>query len=374
MKLTWLNNGFINKDLYAPFIVEWDSDYLLDLSKRLRTLLIQAKNAGADQESLFIIEKYRDKILESVKSYYHADIAKCNTIIKNLLKDIGDKPLAVNTIYQSSAFSGLPTQELQLFRCRIGNPSNSYSAKDMLHLPQSKRARSGNYRFSIPGNPSLYLSNTSYGCWIETGFPSAIDFNISPVLLDGTQKIFNLAVSIRDFSKLNEFEADYVHTWLKLLMLMIATSYRINEKDRTFKSEYIISQAIMMGCKKLKYDGVAYYSKRVDDELFAFCAINLALFVDYNYKNEYSDIVKHMKMDDSFNFFYYLMLLPSMKYEEYDLKSVSTGLITNIGSYDRQHPFKETEFFEFDKFLFSTWKNKPNGKGKDQISWGVKVE
>ena len=30
----------------------------------------------------------------------------------------------------------------------------------------------------------LYLANSSYGCWIETGFTAEIDFNVSPVLLD----------------------------------------------------------------------------------------------------------------------------------------------------------------------------------------------
>lgn len=30
------------------------------------------------------------------------------------------------------------------------------------------------------------------------------------------------------------------------------------------------------------YDGIAYYSRRVDNEVFALCAINLALFVDYD--------------------------------------------------------------------------------------------
>ena len=50
---------------------------------------------------------------------------------------------------------------------------------------------------------------------------------------------------------------------------------QIKEGGRTFKSEYIISQSIMMACKRLGYDGVAYYSKRVYDEIFARCAINL---------------------------------------------------------------------------------------------------
>lgn len=332
----------------------------------------QAKKAGADDMSLKIIGKFRKKILEAVESYYHADIAKSNTIILNLIKNIGDDPLAVSKLNESYAFMGDRSNEIQFFRCRIGNPSNSYKAKDMLHLPHKLRAKSGNYRFSIPGNPSFYLANSSYGCWIETGFSAENDFNVSPVLLDGTQKIFNLAVSNRDYHALNELEENRVYCWLKLYMLTIATSYRIKEPGRTFKSEYVVSQAIMMACKRLGFDGVAYYSKRVNDELFALCAINLALFVDYN--GEYSELVKHMKMDDAFNYGLYKQLCVSLKYKGYDLRSVRTDFITNIGNYDRQYPYYETEFCNFDKFLFTSWRNKPNGRGKDQISWGVPVE
>lgn len=111
----------------------------------------------------------------------------------------------MSLLNNSYAFPGASKTEIQFFRCRIGNPSNAYEAKDMLHLPLKLRSKSGNYRFSIPGNPSLYLANSSYGCWIETGFPPENDFNVSPVLLDGTQKVFNLVVSIRDFHALNNF-------------------------------------------------------------------------------------------------------------------------------------------------------------------------
>lgn len=127
----------------------------------------------------------------------------------------------------------------------------------------------------------------------------------------------------------------------------------------------------MMACKKLGYSGVAYYSKRVDDEAFARCAINLALFIKY--ENEYSDIVKHIKMDDAFNYAVYKNLLSSLKYKDYNLRSVAAGWKTNIGNYDRQYPYRETDFFEFDKFLFTTWRDKPNGKGKDEIGWGIDV-
>jgi hypothetical protein len=365
MKLTWLNNGFICKELYAPFVIDKDEEYLQDLSEKFTIVLSQANKAGADADSIRIIKKFKNKILEAMRCYYRADISTANIVIKNLLKEIGNNPLAVDELQKSAAFPGASSDELQFFRGRIGNPSNSFSAKDMLYLPSSLRAKSGNYRFSIPGNPSMYLANTSYGCWIETGFPADNDFNVSPVLLDGKQKIFNLAVSVRNFSRLNECESETVHTWLKLLMLTIATSYRVKEQGRTFRSEYVVSQSIMMGCKKLGYDGVAYYSKRVADEAFALCAINLALFV--NYEDENAGLINHIKLDDAFNFSVYKKLLPFLTEKNYPLRSVATGFVTNIGSYDRQYSYRATEFFEFDKFLFSTWKDKPNNKGKDQI-------
>lgn len=369
MKLSWLINGFICRELYAPFIIEKDNDYLNDLKRKYAIVLNQAVKAGADEESLKIIRKYKSKIIEALNCYYLADISKSNTIIKNLLNDIGDDTFAVNTLNNSCAFPGDHNQELQFFRSRTGNPSKAFTAKEMSILPLSLRSKSGNYRFSIPGNPSLYLANSSYGCWIETGFPSEIDFNVSPVVLDGTQKIFNLAVTIRDFHHLNEFESNRVHCWLKLYMLSIATSYRIKEDGRTFRSEYIVSQAIMMACKKLGYDGVAYYSKRVDDESFALCAINLALFADYEKKSD--SLEKHMKIDDAFNFFLFTQLGTSLKYREYRLRSVATGFITNIGGYDRQYPYREISFYEFDQFLFATWENKPGDKAKDKVAWGA---
>lgn len=370
MRLTWLND-FICKELYAPFKIEKDIDYRNDLESKYNIVMKQAKNANADDESLEIIDAFSSKILNSLDLYYKADIAESNNIILELVRDIGDNPFAVNSVINSDAFPGMKDNELQFFRSRLGTPNKAFTAKDMLHLPNSMRSKSGNYRFSIPGNPSMYLANSSYGCWIETGCPAEIDFNVSPILLEGNQRIFNLAISIRDFRCLDEFEKERVHCWLKLYLLTIATCYVVKEENRTFKSEYIISQSLMMACKKMKYDGIAYYSRRVDNEVFALCAINLALFVDYDGK--YSGMIKHMKIDDAFNYSLYKQLNYSLKYKDYELRSTYTEYITNIGSFERQYPYRETDFYNFDKFLFTTWRDKPNGKGKDIIPWGVEI-
>lgn len=371
MNLSWLNNGFICEELYAPFRINKDIEYRADLEKRYNIVMRQAQNANADDESLQIIADFTTQILASLDSYYKADIAESNNIVFELVKEIGDNPFAVNSVTNSDAFPGNKSNELQFFRSRLGTPNRAFTAKDMLHLPNSMRAKSGNYRFSIPGNPSMYLANSSYGCWIEMGCPAEIDFNVSPILLEGNQRVFNLAVSIRDFRCLNEFEKDRVHCWLKLYLLAIATSYVIKEESRTFRSEYIISQSLMMACKKMKYDGIAYYSRRVDNEVFALCAINLALFVDY--VGEYSAMIKHIKIDDAFNYALYKQLNNSLKYKDYRLRSTDTGYITNIGSFERQYPYRETDFYDFDKFLFTTWRDKPNGKGKDAIPWGIEI-
>ena len=69
----------------------------------------------------------------------------------------------------------------------------------------------------------------------------------------------------------------------------------------------------------------------------------------------------------------YKQLDPSLKCKRYELRSTYTGYVTNIGSYDRQYPYKETDFYHFDEFLFTTWRDKPNGKGKDEIPWGIEI-
>ena len=240
MSLTWLNNGFICQELYAPFKINKDIEYRTDLEKKYDIVMKQAKKVNADDESLKIIETFGAKILNSLDLYYKADIAESNNIILELVKEIGDNSFTVNSVTNSDAFPGIKTNELQFFRSRLGTPNKAFTAKDMLHIPNSMRSKSGNYRFSIPGNPSMYLANSSYGCWIETGCPAEIDFNVSPILLEGNQKIFNLAISIRDFRCLNEFEKERVHCWLKLYLLTIATCYVIKEENRTFRSEYII--------------------------------------------------------------------------------------------------------------------------------------
>lgn len=364
-KLAWVKD-FIVKELYAPYVVARDEDYYKDLNEKYKLLYDTAKMAGTDEESLKIIKKYSSKVKESLRLYYDGSISKAHTMIRNLVKGCANDALAVNTITNSEAFPGVKGTEIQFFRARLSDDAKAFKAKDMLHLPLSMRGKTGNYRFSIPGIPSLYLGNSSYACWIELGCPPEYKFNVAPVVLEENQKIFNLAVMSRNWWKLDELEVSKVHCWLKLLILMMATSYTVKESGRIFKSEYIVSQSIMLACKELGYDGVAYFSKRVSDEIFAYAAINLALFAPYQDNRKYSTVCERIKIDDSFNYSMYKQLGRINRDHTYELRLLRTGIITNIGEYreDRQFQYAMTEFCAFDKFLFSTWKQ------KDKIEWG----
>lgn len=73
MKLSWLDNGFICRELYAPFVLDKDSEYLPDLKKKYEIIIRQATRAGADVQSLWILNKYKNKILEALNCYYHSN-------------------------------------------------------------------------------------------------------------------------------------------------------------------------------------------------------------------------------------------------------------------------------------------------------------
>lgn len=370
MKLAWAQENLNRIKIRLPVVLDKDVNYLDDLEKKYKQVISDAKEAGADDISLTILENYKNSIIQALNHYYRGDREGFYNTIKSIISDIGDHSLAASRLEDSLAFPGNKGTEIQFFRARKGNPSTAYTAKDMLHLPKSLRSKSGNYRFSIPGNPSLYLCNTSYGCWIETGFLPENEFNVSPVLLHDDLKIFNLAITLINSETLHDCEDSWVHCWLKLYMLAIATSYIILEEERTFKSEYIISQAVMVACKKLNYDGIAYFSKRVANDIFALCAINLALFVDY--EGEYSSVVNHMIMNDSFNYKLYKQLYPSANKKYYQLRTIGTRYVTNIAVNNYQFHYGETEFCDFDKFLFSSWNVKP--RDKKEIKWGVSTK
>lgn len=360
----------LNYEEYCtPFVINNDNEYVSALESKLKSLIDNFEFCGADSDIIEIAKDTCRKIINSIDLYYKGDIVDAQTIINELINSFDDDSYAITGINNSIAFPGLGQEnlEVQFFRARLSERVEGYKANEMLHIPFNKREIIKSQRFSIPGLPCLYLGNTTYDCWIELGRPADYMFNVSPALLDNTQKVLNLAVSIRYFYEyltpkdtcdVAEMKKEML-TLLKLVILNICTSYRVINDDRNFKSEYIVSQMIMLACKKRGLDGIAYFSKRIISEMFSsIYSVNLVLFANYNHENSLSEICEHIEIDNSFNFSMYKQLLPSLKYKKYRLRVDNSPFIAGINESKKIFPYKETEFHDFDEFLFANWKRR----------------
>lgn len=360
----------LNYEEYCtPFVINNDNEYVSALESKLKSLIDNFEFCGADSDIIEIAKDTCRKIINSIDLYYKGDIVDAQTIINELINSFDDDSYAITGINNSIAFPGFGQEnlEVQFFRARLSERVEGYKANEMLHIPFNKREIIKSQRFSIPGLPCLYLGNTTYDCWIELGRPADYMFNVSPALLDNTQKVLNLAVSIRYFYEyltpkdtcdVAEMKKEML-TLLKLVILNICTSYRVINDDRNFKSEYIVSQMIMLACKKRGLDGIAYFSKRIISEMFSsIYSVNLVLFANYNHENSLSEICEHIEIDNSFNFSMYKQLLPSLKYKKYRLRVDNSPFIAGINESKKIFPYKETEFHDFDEFLFANWKRR----------------
>ena len=64
MESNWLQNEFIWKELRAPYIINYDTDYYETLKDKYEILLNQAIKAKADGESIEISKITRKKFLK----------------------------------------------------------------------------------------------------------------------------------------------------------------------------------------------------------------------------------------------------------------------------------------------------------------------
>lgn len=113
-------------------------------------------------------------------------------------------------------------------------------AKDLFHIPFSKRGLVKTERYSTPGLPCFYLGISSYVCWEELRRPPLHLCYFSKVHLNKEIKLLNLSLPTKDFL---QDEAYFCHYLLKFPFILACMTKVKNPKD-TFKPEYILPQLI----------------------------------------------------------------------------------------------------------------------------------
>lgn len=167
------------------------------------------------------------------------------------------------------------------YRVRKGN-GKQFQRHEMFHIPFEERERVTTQRFSVPGLPCIYLSNSVYVCWEELRRPEIAKMQISRYKLENIRYRF-LDISLTpssmcqtlesisskesaEFSKRTQEEA--LDSWnkgsLNFIMrwpLIAACSIKVKKEDGAFKPEYIFPQFLLQWVTHNKnFDGIKYFS------------------------------------------------------------------------------------------------------------------
>lgn len=297
-----------------PYVAKYDNEYYIELKNYLDRYIKHVKEEmqGFDNECINNTQENINLIIEALTLYNNAKVASAKEIIKKIVEKYCNEPYIVATIDNNYAFRGMAPVQIQpeeykgyksydkmneyplsFFKGRI-----SVEALDrigMLHIPFDKRGLITTQRFSMAGVPCLYLSTTSLGCWLELDMPQLEVLHLSSYKIPNDLKILNMCISqytINGSTRggwVDEIQYKATCTLIELFPLVCATSFQVLEMNRSFRSEYIISQLLMQVINELGIDGVAYLSKKMKDYYAYPQAVNVAILMNSNKLPPYSE-------------------------------------------------------------------------------------
>lgn len=167
------------------------------------------------------------------------------------------------------------------YRGRTGS-NIQFQKHEMFHMPFEKREFVTTQRFSVPGLPCLYLSNSIYVCWEELRRPDINKMQVTRMRLENYRITFlDLSLTPQSLTEMLEVTTseelntergktkqeavdDWDSTTLDYLMkwpLIAACSIKVKEPQGTFKPEYIFPQFLLQWVTQNKrIDGIKYFS------------------------------------------------------------------------------------------------------------------
>lgn len=323
---------------------EFDGQYIGELEKLLDEFIALIEKHEVDITEALLV---KDSLLLTIQKTYEGLWQDAYSKILYVIKILKDRNSRLALCSLDDLILGAKENGVDLFRARLSEDYMAYKASDMQHIPFEKRQFSVNGRFSLAGLPCTYLGNSSFCCWVEMGRPPINQLNVSYARADADLHYLNLLCLHHD----QEGTIAEINDWIVLKMLQISTSFIINEKQRKFKSEYIISQMIMRVCRKLNIDGVVYYSNRLDRGIYSWAAINVVVIPNYDSVKRFANNDTKLKLFDSENFAMYKELSnPEKNGEDVTLSNVFSNGIS-YGNSLFLIDYKHTSFYKFDRYL-----------------------
>ncbi|HSQ89385.1 hypothetical protein [Romboutsia sp.] len=190
-----------------------------------------------------------------------------------------------------------------LFRGRVSK--SILTPWDMYHIPFNKRYLVSNQRYSLTGQPMIYLGSSIVDIIeeLEINDEQLKDFKVSTYKINKEIKIYDLRNNIykdinenliQDNSTLKLFSTkafDESKFFRNLLSSVCSFEKRKEYKGFSFCEEYVIPQILAQTLKKEKFDGIAYYSTKKFDEI-KFHLSEEVIKNDKDNSSEYNKITK----------------------------------------------------------------------------------
>jgi len=366
-------------DFELPFVVEKDNEYYIKLNEILQKYELFIKN----HKNQSIAELYNDvhglkeKIVGAIDCYYNGELINALETINGIVKKLKSSEICVRTVEECYAFKGAaispPTiykeqyreeytyardfSPLIFYKARIGR--EQYGIKDLLHIPFDNRGIIKNQRFSINGLPCLYLASTTYGTWVEMGRPAESEFQVSAFKLPKDLLVLDLTIQQHLINGMGSIASDdeikKALYYLKMFPLVIAISGVVRDKSRTFKSEYIIPQLLMMSCNSEKIQSIAYLSKQSKDLKGYPQAVNLAVMTKKGTSEKYWDRIEELDVTKP-TFYSDFLMRPKEYISPNDYKAFVNAIFydSNLNSIELANDeviYTETSFSQFDEYL-----------------------
>lgn len=321
--------NIIKKYIRLPIEVENNNEYvnkLKDILKEYKENICEAEKPKTEKGLIGEVTDICDFIISALQDFESEKIEDIDDKVEKILSHYIKNEFIVSELDNSYAFRGvsrfdnlkteggihekeyknMSEKELSFFRARVVKKEENISnIKDIISLPFSKKNLSNDLRFSSKNEICLYLGVTSYVCSMECNYEfekntenklylSAFKFNSKGKKL----KVLNLALPFLLINGLTEYYCEnpekkfLQNTLIKIMPLVISTSFTIKNEDKNRKKyEYLLSQSIIRVIKKLKIDGVAYLSKRAENDSKLIYEANLAIPMIENKENkEYNNL------------------------------------------------------------------------------------
>lgn len=203
----------------------------LEIKKKLKELggvcdaLVQAYNKAAGGERSSAIDIISEKIFKNIQ------FSDFNMVLTEMNNDLQKRNRAIKLSEDKTH------KEVYMYRMRPTEKYELFEQEGLSHIPFNLAHNTSNERYSICGLPSLYLSSSVYGCWIEMDCPRIETVNVA--LFEPKNEVRFL-----DLSYPNENDV-YDEKRIMLLPIIVACDMLVKYPDANYKYEYTIPQLIL---------------------------------------------------------------------------------------------------------------------------------